>query len=137
VLRLAEVAAALENDLRNAGPQFSIGISHRQDRLPVHDERAGRERLPELLDAAISIRVEGMAYMWLLFSPARNALEEVEELASLVDQVQDEVMESTHEMWPKCPLHNHELLPSARQDWVVWECPETERTIARFGELPA
>ena len=63
----------------------------------------------------------------------------LDQLEGDLDQVQDVVMESKAELWPRCPLHDHRddpLLPRAAKDWIEWQCPETGEAIARFGELP-
>jgi hypothetical protein len=45
-------------------------------------------------------------------------------------------MESTHEQWPLCPEHRHELHARAAGDHIEWQCSDTGRAFARFGELP-
>jgi hypothetical protein len=90
--------------------------------------------LGEPAETAIALNVDGDAVMWLEFW---SGLDHVEQLADMLDQVQDVVMESTHERWPKCPAHDHELSPRQRGDWVAWECPDTGEAIAQFGELEA
>lgn len=88
--------------------------------------------LGEPADTAIALRVDGSTHMSLVFW---SGLDHVEQVADLLDQVQDVVMEATHERWPKCPAHDHELLPRQGDGWVEWECPDTGEAIARFGRL--
>jgi hypothetical protein len=90
--------------------------------------------LGEPADTAIALQVDGTAVMWLEFW---SGLDHLEQLADMVDQVQDVVMETIHERWPMCPHHDHELVPRPGDEWVEWECPETHGAIARFGGLPA
>jgi hypothetical protein len=89
-------------------------------------------QLGELAETAIVVKVNGVADMWLEFWSEPDQLEQ---LASSIDQVQDTVMETTHERWPKCPHHEHELRPEPAGDWVEWRCPGTDEAIARFGQL--
>jgi hypothetical protein len=86
----------------------------------------------EPADTAIVLQVDGVAVMWLEFW---SGLDHLEQLAHLMDQVQDVVMETSHEQWPKCPAHEHELLPRPGDKWVEWVCPDTGEAIAQFGQL--
>ena len=90
--------------------------------------------LGEPSDTAIALRVDGAVSMELEFW---SGLDHLEHLEGLVDQVQGEVMEATHERWPMCPAHDHELSVRVRDDWLTWQCPDTGEPIARFGELAA
>jgi hypothetical protein len=90
--------------------------------------------LGEPAGTAIALKVDGVAHIWLEFW---SGLDHVEHLADLVDQVQDVVMESTHERWPKCPAHDHELVARPGKESVEWQCPDTGKAIARFGQLTA
>lgn len=58
-----------------------------------------------------------------------------EELAHLLDHLQDDVSEHETEPWPTCPHHYHQLRPVKDGDWVVWCCPDTNDVIAPFGRL--
>ena len=136
--RLEKVMTCLEDGLRHAGPQFSIGTT----RVPPGVRMLRRavtgfgQSLPPAIDTAISVRIDESEAMTLVF---HSGLDPIEQLADLLDQVQDVVMESRAELWPRCPLHDHQdpLLPRPDQEWVEWECPETGEAIARFGELQA
>jgi hypothetical protein len=172
---LETFATCLRDDLRTAGPRFSIEFTpvppdvrvitsvppsdappaaadpgsggfiergglfvedwDRLDSLPEAVKRlmgSMHAALGEPADTAIALRVDGFENMSLVFW---SGLDHLEHLAELVDQVQDVVMETTHERWPKCPAHDHELLPRLRGEWVEWQCPDTGEAIARFGEL--
>jgi hypothetical protein len=61
----------------------------------------------------------------------------VEHFEGLMDQVQDEVMETKREQWPMCPAHPHELHARTAGDWIEWQCSQTGRPYARLGELVA
>jgi hypothetical protein len=163
------VATCLADDLRDAGPRFSIeftsvspsarmitSIPPSDEPLPASVPGTGgfiedwtKDDLPdevkrlmgymhgalgEPADTAIALKVDGFETMSLEFW---SGLDHLEHLAGLLDQAQDVVMESTHERWPMCPAHDHELVPRRGGDWVEWECPDTGEAIARFGELAA
>jgi hypothetical protein len=165
------VATCLADDLRSAGPRFSIEFTPvspsaeaitsvppsdtppeatdpgsggfieiedwDSDRLPEAVKRlmgSMHAALGEPADTAIALHVDGFAVVSLEFW---SGLDHLEHLADLLDQVQDVVMETMHERWPKCPAHDHELLARPRGEWVEWECPDTGDAIARFGELTA
>ena len=168
------VATCLRDDLRSAGPRFSLEFTPPSsiaqtiisvppsdasladagpgsggfiesgglfledwdlDKLPEDVKRlmgSMHAALGEPADTAIALRVDGFENLSLEFW---SGLDHLEHLAGLVDQVQDVVMETTHERWPKCPDHDHELLARPRGEWVEWECPDTGEAIARFGGL--
>ena len=107
------------------------------DRLPAQVKRHlgwMHGMLGEPADTAILLSVDGHETMWLEFWSKPDHLEH---LADLLEQAQDVVMETTHERWPVCPGHGHELLPRPHDDWIAWECPDTEEAVARFGRLTA
>jgi hypothetical protein len=83
-------------------------------------------------ETEILLKVNGVAAMWLDFWSKPDHLEQ---LAGHMDHLQDVIMETTHEQWPKCPRHKHALLPRPGGDWVEWQCPDTDEAIARFGQL--
>jgi hypothetical protein len=104
------------------------------DRFPAHVKQligSMHAALGEPADTSIVLKVDEAEDMWLVFWSRRD---HAEQLADLVDQVQDVVMETTTEMWPRCPFHDHLLRPDPDRDWVAWTCPQGDR-IARFGEL--
>lgn len=86
----------------------------------------------EPADTSIVLKVDEAETMWLEFWSDR---EHGEELADLINQVQDVVMETTTEMWPLCPDHGDCLRPERDRDWVTWTCPKDGASIAQFGEL--
>jgi hypothetical protein len=88
--------------------------------------------LGEPADTSIVLKVDGAAAMWLVFWSAQD---HAEQLADLLYQAQDVVMETTTEMWPPCPSHDHFLRPERAREWVTWTCPENDESVARFGEL--
>ncbi len=101
----------LTDDLAAAGPRFSFST---EGPLP-----------------GLWLCADGKPRMQLDFFPLHGS----EELANLLDQVQDVVMETLAEMWPPCPMHDHILDPRPGDDRVEWCCPETGQAVARFGEL--
>jgi hypothetical protein len=143
--QLQAIAASLAQDLRAAGPQFTLEITPTPSVVRGFRERVGKleeegklakglvENMGEPYELAIALRVDGRDDMWLVFW---SGLDPVEQLENLLDQAQDTVMETLHEMWPECPIHGgHMLLPRATADSVVWQCEKTEQPVARFGEL--
>jgi len=123
-----------------AGPGsggFIEGGDFDPDQLPELEQRMlgyMHAALGEPAPVAIALHVDGFETMSLVFWSGPDRLEQ---LADLLDQVQDVVMESTAELWPLCPLHDHQdpLLLREAQDWIEWQCPETRQAIGRFGEL--
>jgi hypothetical protein len=141
--QLQAIAASLAQDLRAAGPRFSLEITPTPPMVRELREVAGAipsERVRELLEnlgepdeQAIALRVDGRDDMWLVFWPD---LDPIEQLENLLDQVQDTVMETLHQIWPECPIHcGHILLPRATADAVEWQCEEAKQPVARFGQL--
>ena len=128
------IATSLENDLRTAGPRFSVAITPVPDVVDEGRRHAGAMGLevPQPVDQAIQLSVDGHPEMWLVFFRDRAL---PEELADLLYQAQDVVMETTTEMWPGCPFHDHYLRPEPGAEWVAWTCPRSGDSIARFGQL--
>jgi hypothetical protein len=142
---LRAIATSLADDLRTAGPRFSLEITPTPPEVRAFREVVGElvkerklakellENLGEPDEHAIALRVDGRDDMWLVFWSRTDPLEQLE---NLLDQAQDTVMETLHEMWPVCPVHGgHMLLPRATADSVEWQCEETDQRVARFGEL--
>jgi hypothetical protein len=112
-----------------------VDLAQKVDRLPAEVKRHlswMHAALGEPADTAILLSVDGRKTMWLEFWSKSDHLEQV---ADLLEHVQNAVMETTHERWPVCPAHAHELLPRAHDEWIAWECPDTEEAIAPFGQL--
>ena len=127
--------APLEASIPGSGGLFIEDWT--EDRLPDEVQRlmgSMHAALGEPADTAIALRVDGREDMTLVFWSGQDHLDQLE---GLLDQVQDAVMESTHERWPMCSAHDHELLPRQNGDWVEWECPDTGEAAARFGQLAA
>jgi hypothetical protein len=83
---------------------------------------------------AIQLAVDGNPNLTLVFYRDKPL---AEELADLLYQAQDVVAETTTEMWPLCPRHNHFLRPEPGGHWVAWKCPETGQAIAQLvSSLP-
>jgi hypothetical protein len=143
--QLQAIAASLAQDLRTAGPRFSLEVTPTPPVVRGFRERAGKlaaerklarelvENMGEPDELVIALRVDGRDDTWLVFW---SGLDPVEQLENLLDQAQDTVMETLYEIWPECPLHGgHILVPRAAADSVVWQCEETKQPVARFGEL--
>jgi hypothetical protein len=169
------VATCLTDDLRHAGPRFSIEFTAMSpgtrlitsvppseapidatvpgcggfietpgllvedwedaDALPEPVRRmmgSMHAELGEPAETAIALKVDGDVVTWLEFW---SGLDHVKGLADMLDQVQDVVMEATHEQWPMCPGHDHELSLRPRGGRVEWVCLDTGAAVARFGEL--
>jgi hypothetical protein len=127
--------APLEAGVPGSGGFFEAWEGDVPDALPEHVKRlmgSLHAELGEPAETAIALKVDGDAVMSLEFW---SGLDHVEDLANMLDQVQDVVMESTHERWPMCPGHDHELSARPGGGWVQWQCPDTGEAIARFGEL--
>jgi hypothetical protein len=131
---LEAIMADLADDLRTAGPRFSLAIVPTWPGAQQLRRFALAKGLPlgEPDDLGISLRVDGDDDTQLVFW---TGLDPVEQLADLLDQVQDVVAETLAEMWPLCPMHDHMLSPTPSGDHVAWQCPETGESIGRFGEL--
>jgi hypothetical protein len=123
---LETIVTLLSRDLRVAGDRYSLEIGP----PPRHISALLGPPSP---DAVIAFSADGMVCMWLHFWRTDDWLEE---LASAIDQVQDEVMEHETELWPECPLHRHSLTPRPRDGRVVWECMDTDQVFAELGALP-
>jgi hypothetical protein len=121
-------------DILGPGSGGFVEVEDMNDPPPAFKRMLGymHGALGEPSDTAIALRVDGSVSMALEFW---SGLDHLEHLEGLVDQVQGEVMESTHERWPMCPAHDHELSARVRDDWLTWQCPDTGEAIARLGEL--
>lgn len=122
---LEQVAQWLRHDLQLAGERYSVEI--------VDTPRFFVDLTFSHADRAIAIRVDEKTDMLVQIWHSDDW---PDELAGAMDQVQDVVLENETELWPKCPLHRHLLMPSARPGRVVWECPDTGREFAEVGALP-
>lgn len=57
-------------------------------------------------------------------------------LVLLADIVQEEVIQATHAVWPKCPVHEHSLVAaSVDKTHAFWRCPELDRVSVPIGSL--
>jgi hypothetical protein len=55
----------------------------------------------------------------------------------LADQIQDSVIQVLTGAWPKCPKHDHPLLPILREGDAVWFCPELKQVMYSIGTYEA
>jgi hypothetical protein len=120
---------ALVRDLSTAGDRYALVRATR--------EQPAARGYPFLLDMlaageGFELRVDGQPDMWF-----EAEIEHPGHLQAVVDQIQDVVMETETEPWPRCPLHYHALQPWPVRGWIVWRCPDTKARFATLGELGA
>jgi hypothetical protein len=92
--------------------------------------RAYREAAGELI--ACPVRRD-TALVGVIFVPARSSEEDAS--AIVADDLQDVIVGPVlAAAWPKCPLHEHQLLARAEEGRAVWKCPETNQSICDIGQ---
>jgi hypothetical protein len=111
---------------RTAG--VSLGINDR----PWHDDEA---RYPSATVWALDGTQRGI-YVDRDAAPRQRVLEVARELQEIVNQAR--AKDGMSPSWPPCPLHSagHALAPTTTRGAPTWTCTETQRGVARIGELP-
>jgi hypothetical protein len=129
VLDPRRLQEALVRDLAAAGERYTIvRATRKRAHVTGYPGLAGSyEKDDELLE----LRVDDQPDMWF----DSSHVEDLDDLRAVLDQVQDVVMETTTEPWPRCPWHYHPLEPWPKDAWIVWRCPTTRATFGIFGQI--
>lgn len=88
--------------------------------------------LSDQLATGIQLLFRGRRKLRLSFYSEPNlTLQEIEALS----QLQDVVVETMLDAWPRCPIHDHVLVPIGARDELYWQCPSDQRMRIVVGQL--
>lgn len=140
---LEEFVRRLTADLRTANAEFIVEIiatpefvTELETPAPVKRDLAERGyEIPKLRPISVSVGCPPDPARTLLFSFGVDGGSDDEAIVGALDHVQDVVSEETKDPWPACPDHYHWLDPANIDGVVHWVCPDSDRVVARFGEL--
>ena len=125
---LDAILARLNADLRT---DEEVGLAYRAQLLPLLLQPNSRGFVLTRTDDNIVLHGTAEA------DPGPESPERAElMLASAAYVIQEGVLEEIDRAWPKCPNHQHPLVPDVAEGTAVWRCPSADSDRWRIGDLP-
>jgi hypothetical protein len=120
---------AVARDLPTGEPSLELNLVSADDIGPTPPHSS----LTTYPEAALLV-VDGVVKVEFLFWRGEDLLTQ---MAVVLDQVQDVVIESTREQWPVCTDHSgHPMAVSVAHGWLAWRCPLTgsSKAIGQYSD---
>jgi len=127
----------------------AVSARHPRGRLPERlDHDLGQQPEPNgyTLGAAIldPPEIEGLGLFYIPVLGRSGLLATLlpwpdgsESCVAISTHLLQELIEEDVEIWPRCPGHDHALVPKVVESVVSWTCPIDEARHWRIGDLPS